>query len=92
MPNAALRFTPPAQTQPAGRSGGFLLLPAPPGQRRIAPSAKGQPRVWVLEDNNPMPIDVTVGPSDGKVTVITSGGPIKPGALAIVDIAAKPAA
>jgi hypothetical protein len=37
-------------------------------------------------------VDVTVGPSDGKVTVITSGGPIKPGVLAIVDIAAKPAA
>ena len=51
VPNSALRFTPPAQTQPAGRSGGFLLLPAPPGQRRIAPSAKGQPRVWVLDDN-----------------------------------------
>ena len=92
VPNSALRFTPPAQTQPAGRSGGFLLLPAPPGQRRIASSAKGQPRVWVLDDKGPTPVDVTVGPSDGKVTVITSGGPIKPGALAIVDIAAKPAA
>ena len=79
--NAALRFTPPAASQPAsGRGrGGFFLLPPPPGARRTPPPEKGQPRIWILEDNNPMPIDVVTGPSDGKVTAITvDDGSVKP--------------
>ena len=78
--NAALRFTPPAASQPASGRGGFLLLPPPPGARRAPTPAKGQPRIWILEGNNPTPIDVETGPSDGKVTAITAGeGVVKPG-------------
>jgi HlyD family secretion protein len=91
--NAALRFTPPAASQPATGRGGFFLLPAPPGARRTPPPTKGQPRIWILEDNNPMPIDVVTGPTDGKVTAITvDDGLIKPGAPAVIDLATKPAA
>ena len=91
--NAALRFTPPAASQPASGRGGFLLLPPPPGARRAPTPAKGRPRIWILEGNNPTPIDVETGPSDGKVTAITAGeGVVKPGDAAVVDLAAKPAA
>jgi HlyD family secretion protein len=94
--NAALRFTPPAASQPAsgrGRGGFFLLPPPPPGARRTPPPAKGQPRIWILEDNNPTPIDVVTGPSDGKVTAITvDEGLVQPGAPAIVDLATNPSA
>lgn len=91
VPNSALRFTPPAQAATSGRRGGFLLLPPPPGPGRLVPSAKGQPRIWVLEGNEATAVDLTVGATDGKVTVVTSGT-VKPGAPAIVDIATKPAA
>jgi HlyD family secretion protein len=93
--NSALRFTPPAASQPgSGRGrGGFFLLPPPPGARRTPLPAKGQPRIWILEDNNPTPIDVVTGPSDGKVTAITvDDGLVKPGAPAVIDLATKPAA
>jgi HlyD family secretion protein len=91
--NAALRFTPPAVSQPTTGRGGFFLLPAPPGLRRPPPPAKGQPRIWILEDNSPMPIDVVPGPSDGKVTAITvADGVLKPGAAAVVDLVTKPSA
>jgi HlyD family secretion protein len=89
--NAALRFTPPAASEPAAARGGFVLLPPPPGSRRTPPPAKGQPRIWILADNNPMPIDVMTGPTDGKVTAIAvDDGSLKPGTLAVVDLATKP--
>jgi HlyD family secretion protein len=93
VPNAALRFTPPAASQPTTGRGGFFLLPPPPGARRTPAPAKGQPRIWVLRDNNPMPIDVVTGPSDGKVTAVTvDDGLLKAGAPAVVDLATKPSA
>ena len=93
VPNAALRFTPPAASQPAGGRGGFFLLPPPPGQRRTPPPAKGQPRIWILEDNNPTPVDVVAGPTDGKVTAITvDDESLKPGTPAVVDLATTPSA
>jgi HlyD family secretion protein len=91
VPNAALRFTPPAASQPTTGRGGFFLLPPPPGARRTPPPAKGQPRIWILEDNNPIPVDVVTGPTDGKVTAIADGS-VKPGARAVVDLATRPAA
>ena len=89
--NAALRFTPPAPSQPTGGRGGFFLLPPPPGARRTPPPAKGQPRIWILEDNNPVPIDVVTGPTDGKVTAITvADGLLEAGAGAVIDLATNP--
>lgn len=93
VPNAALRFTPPAVSQPTGGRGGFLLLPPPPGARRTPPPAKNQPRIWILADNNPMPIDVVTGPSDGKVTAVTvDEGSLEAGTPAVVDLATEPSA
>ena len=93
VPNAALRFTPPAAvSQPTAGRGGFFLLPPPPGARRTPPPAKNQPRIWILADNNPMPIDVVTGPSDGKVTAVTVEGSLEAGTPAVVDLATKPSA
>jgi HlyD family secretion protein len=79
VPNAALRFTPPALTEAAPRSGGIVssLLPHPPGSpARSANGSKSKStahEVWVLEDGRPVAVPVTVGPSDGRLTEITAG-------------------
>ena len=85
VPNAALRFTPP-QTQAAPGGGGFRFLPRPPGLQRRDRSGDGQPRVWRLVGDQVEPIDVTLGPTDGRVTVLR-GGDLEPGTEVIVDLA-----
>jgi HlyD family secretion protein len=84
IPNAALRFTPPAATAP--RSGGFRLLPPPPGSTRRERTDDASPRVWILRDSQPVPINVTVGPSDGRSTAVTADA-LTPGTAVIVDLA-----
>lgn len=87
VPNAALRYAPPAEeTAP---SGGLLrsLLPGP--RRFRSPSAReetaGSERtLWVLRNDEPMAINVTVGASDGRHTEIKSGD-LKAGDAVIVD-------
>lgn len=69
VPNAALRFSPPSNTQP---SGGFLrkLLPGPPQFRPPSrPEDTGAQRaVWTLRDGGPVRIPVTIGATDGRRT------------------------
>jgi HlyD family secretion protein len=85
IPNAALRFTPPAAQQAGG--GGFRLLPRPPGaQRRDRSNDDAPPHVWTEIGGQLKAIDVTVGASDGKVTVVR-GGSLTAGAPVIVDLA-----
>ena len=85
VPNAALRFTPPTQAIQGG--GGFRLLPRPPGlQRRDRSADDAQPRVWRVSGNEAEPIEVTLGPTDGKVTVLRTGN-LAPGTPVIVDLA-----
>jgi HlyD family secretion protein len=80
VPNAALRFTPPA---PAPASSSWL--PGPPAVvHHVEPPATGQQRVWVLTDGQPAATDVVSGVTDGKSTEIVRGGP-QAGALVIVD-------
>jgi HlyD family secretion protein len=86
VPNAALRFTPPAAAQqPAG--GGFRLLPRPPGaQRRDRSNEDAPPHVWTETGGELKALDVTVGATDGKVTVVR-GGSLTAGTAVIVDVA-----
>ncbi len=100
VPNAALRWSPPAAAAAASGAGqapkGNLvssLMPRPPGgSTRPAGSgaARGAARsaqqtVWVLgADGRPQPVPVTVGPSDGKLTQIT-GGALQAGQAVITD-------
>jgi HlyD family secretion protein len=83
VPNAALRFTPPAALQ-NGR--GFRLLPTPPGLARRDRSAdKAPPRVWTVVGQNLTPINVTLGATNGTVTVLR-GTDVPPGTPVIVDL------
>jgi HlyD family secretion protein len=75
VPNAALRFDPPA----APRSFG-----PPPTQ---APTSG--PHVWVLDGLSARSVTVEPGASDGEKTEIVSGE-LAPGARVIVDVAETP--
>jgi len=87
VPNAALRFTPPAARLPATGRGGFSLLPPPPGSQRRDRSGENAPsRVWTVEDETLKSIELELGPTDGKVTVLQRGD-LTPGTPVIVDIA-----
>jgi len=88
VPNAALRFTPPAAARQATGGAGFRLLPRPPGgQRRDRSNEDAPPHVWTEADGELKQVDVTLGPTDGKVTVVKSGG-LTAGTPVIVDLAA----
>jgi HlyD family secretion protein len=86
VPNAALRFTPPAAQQ-TEEDGGFRLRPRPPGQQRRDRSLDdGQQRVWRVSGDGVEPVPVEIGPTDGRVTVLRSGD-LSAGAAVIVDLA-----
>lgn len=70
VPNAALRFTPPA-TSP-GRAGEAADLP------------DGRHRVWVLKDGRPEPVNVKPGATDGSLTEILEG-PLQEGMSVLTD-------
>lgn len=92
VPNAALRYAPPAG--PSKKSPGLLktLLPGlpqfrPPSRRDDAGTAER--KVWVLRDGAPAAVAVEVGATDGKRTEILRGA-LEPGEAVIVDsVAAK---
>jgi HlyD family secretion protein len=87
VPNAALRFTPPTDTDD-GPSLNLLqrIVPRPPSFR--PPSAtladESDRTLWVLRDGTPTPVAVTVGASDGHVTQILAGD-IAAGEDVIID-------
>ena len=87
VPNAALRFSPPS-TAEAGPQGSFIsrLMPRPPQQKKpqIKKSSAAEPQVWVLDNDQPRPVSVTVGASNGRQTEIT-GGDLKAGMGVITD-------
>lgn len=64
-PNAALRFTPPAEKGSEEKKGLTLNTRQP---KKINKAAKS---VWVLRDGEPAEIPVDTGPSDGRFTEIT---------------------
>ena len=87
VPNAALRFSPDAQPAAAAASGGGLVarlmprgLPRPP--RKAGTSAVVARQVWVAEEGKPVPVSVTPGLSDGRMTEVTSDV-LQPGAAVI---------
>lgn len=78
VPNAALRFAPPVETESEGGGSGLLgmLMPSRPGSNgRSAGSvdAEGMRSIWVLRDGQPAEVKVRTGRSDGSRTVITEG-------------------
>jgi HlyD family secretion protein len=97
VPNAALRFTPPAATAPATDNRSFVsrLMPGPPRRRpgngdgndAAADNGKAQ-RVWVLKEGRPSAVPIEIGATDGKRTQVVSGD-VTPGLALIVDGAGK---
>ncbi|QID19179.1 efflux RND transporter periplasmic adaptor subunit [Nitrogeniibacter mangrovi] len=87
VPNAALRFTPPTTTRESG-SVVSRLMPRPPRPREaktVKPADGSTARqVWVLRDNVPVAVPVTIGVTDGRVTEIV-GGALKAGEAVITD-------
>ncbi|MBI2840474.1 MAG: HlyD family efflux transporter periplasmic adaptor subunit, partial [Acidobacteria bacterium] len=90
VPNAALRFSPPASATPAKSSGGLVsnLLPSPPGSTANSDNAtigkNGAQKVWVLRDGQSVAVPVTTGPSDGRLTEVT-GGELRAGMKVITE-------
>jgi HlyD family secretion protein len=91
IPNAALRFTPPAPAEGKPASGRGLLdalLPHP--RRRESRKRSGntgsrnQQRVWTLQEGQLVPVAVTTGVSDGTLTEVT-GGDVSSGMPVVVD-------
>ena len=96
IPNAALRFIPPAKVMKEERksSGGLLgaLLPRPPrvGTRTRQQTAtnKKQQQVWILKNGQPIAVPITIGSTNGSITEVTAGE-IKPGMDLLVDFMEK---
>jgi HlyD family secretion protein len=86
VPNAALRFAPPASSRQA-TGAGFRLLPRPPGsQRRDRSAEDAPPHVWTEVGTELTSTELELGATDGRVTVVR-GGDLKPGTPVIVDLA-----
>jgi HlyD family secretion protein len=89
IPGAALRFAPPAP-QEKKSSAGLLasLLPRAPRltpRSNISNGVKGQQKVWILKEGQPVAVEVTTGSVSGSLTEILSGD-LQPGMPVIVDI------
>jgi HlyD family secretion protein len=90
VPNAALRYQPPAREQ--GAQGGLLsaLMPFRRfGGRPSEPLNPKQARVYVLENGRPKAVPIATGPTDGTWTQVKSGE-IQPETEVVTDsVAAK---
>jgi HlyD family secretion protein len=88
VPNAALRFVPPAPAAAGARSG-FMgrLMPGPRRQLSTVNQAASQtgPKVWRLENGQPVPVAVTLGHTDGLWTEVRAND-LAPGTEVIVSI------
>jgi len=96
VPDAALRYTPPAPPKEKASSSPFMPMSPPrmSAQRRGGGSGAGagnkpgdgtmRSGVWVLENGTPKRVFVQTGGSDGQNTEIVSG-PIQAGTVVITD-------
>jgi HlyD family secretion protein len=90
VPNAALRFTPLPATQTRSTPGRGLLdrlLPRPPrpASKTTRPSSgAATQQVWILRDGEPVPVPMSVGVSDGRLTEVL-GGELQEGMAVITE-------
>jgi HlyD family secretion protein len=87
VPNTALRFTPLASN--GNGSGGVMsmMFPRPSSSTRKtarADSKAGAKKVWVLRAGQPVPVAVSAGISDGRMTEVVEGE-LQEGELVITD-------
>jgi len=99
VPNTALRFTPSSTQTPqastsAGNGGSLVsrMMPRPPsqptrkrgGDASTATGGDTQRQIWVLQDQQPIAIQVQTGISNGRQTEV-SGPELKEGMAVITD-------
>jgi HlyD family secretion protein len=87
VPNAALRFSPPAEgAAPPQPSLLRRILPGPPRFRAASPREEKGParRVWVLREGAPAEVPIVIGATDGRRTQVSEGG-LQPGQTVIID-------
>ncbi len=90
VPNAALRFVPPAEEELPESGGSVLakLFPRPKAPPRPALKPSNEQQVFVLQGGKPKPVPVKAGASDGAFTQIVEGD-LKPGISLVVDVKAN---
>jgi len=90
VPNAALRFAPPAATEAPQQGLVSRLIPRPPQskKRQVEAANTVTQQVWVLRDGQPEAVPVTVGASNGRQTEIL-GGELKADTAVITDYQEK---
>lgn len=90
VPNAALRFTPAAPDATEKQAGNSVMgalvprMPRPTRKTKTVANPGGAQRVWVLQDGEPLAVDVKTGATNGRVTEIT-GGTLKAGMQVITE-------
>lgn len=87
VPNAALRFTPPApetESQPGLISRLLPRPPRPPARLVQTGSDRRHQQVWTLRGGKPAVIPVTVGATDGRMTEVVAGE-VQPGLEVLID-------
>jgi HlyD family secretion protein len=99
IPNAALRFQPPAAPTAArdgdGQPPGLFRMFVPrgmgqPGNPQLGPRSGGAvQKVHILDRGVPTPVEVKVGLSDGQRTEVVEG-PLKPGDAVVVGLQRPP--
>lgn len=90
VPNEALRFS-PKEDAPAARGRGLVgsLLPGPPPEhptRKVATKSveTATRAVWILQDGEPLRVEVATGSTDGRETEVT-GGHLAAGGRVVTD-------
>lgn len=88
VPNAALRYTPPAE---ASSGGGLFSMFRPPdtGSTTTAELPGGARTLWVMRDKVPVEATVVTGATDGQNTELTSGDLVEGDAVVLDAVAAK---
>jgi HlyD family secretion protein len=91
LPNAALRFTPPAKDNETISGNSSIIGKLFPRPRRPQTKQKKETKadrkkaiVWALKDGDLNEVPVIIGESDGIMTEVISGG-IEPGMKVVVD-------
>jgi len=91
IPNAALRFTPPAKdNETLSGSSSIIgkLFPRPrrpqTKQKKETKADRKKSKVWIFKDGQLSEVSVMIGESDGIMTEVTGGG-IEPGMKVVVD-------
>ena len=91
VPNAALRFEPPAANESPSRTNGGLVQAIfsrrPGGQQKSRPamSDAGGQTVWTLNDGQPTALSIETGATDGLKTEV-KGSDVEPGLALLVDV------